>query len=138
VEGYWIPERGRVAEVVTTAITDNDSGLNVLQSGRLDLTYASNLLADEGRMSRLTANGFVATESAALNAHAIFLRITRGELADVRVRQALNHAIAGAEAGRVTSVRGLMIQAFRAERAPTPPLVRLPLSREGVAGLDRS
>ncbi len=34
----------------------------------------------------------------------------------------------------------LMIQAFRAERAPTPlpPPVRLPLSREGVARLDRS
>lgn len=91
VPGYQIPDRGLVDTLNVTAVTDATSLLNAFQSGEFDIVYGS--AADAELQQQLSDDGFVVTQRPALNTHAILLRITRGELTDPLVRQAMASAI---------------------------------------------
>jgi peptide/nickel transport system substrate-binding protein len=89
---YWDPDAAQVARLEVIGIGDNDTRLNALRSGQIDLMY---LKADQVAQGRsLTEGGELSFYSIpGPNAYGLYLNLTDPALADLRVRQALQHAI---------------------------------------------
>ncbi|MFE9328055.1 ABC transporter substrate-binding protein [Nocardia sp. NPDC052278] len=89
---YWNPDTAKAAHFVIKGIPDNTARLNALEAGQLDLTNAQPDLTSA--LSRLSGTGAVTVDWIRTQANSVvFLNISRGPLADPRVRRALNYVV---------------------------------------------
>lgn len=89
---YWDTDAAQVARLEVIGITDNDTRLNALRSGQIDVAYVK--LDQVEQAKRLAEGGeFRYYNFPTSNGYGAYLNLKNPALADVRVRQALNHAI---------------------------------------------
>src|SRR5207253_7042675 len=87
VGGYHDASNQKLGGLEVTVLPDDSTRLNALRSGQLDMTFLRPYQVDEAKAAKLNVIG---------NRGSIWyymgMNMTRGKFADVRVRQALNHA----------------------------------------------
>jgi peptide/nickel transport system substrate-binding protein len=88
VPGYYDPSNQRLGGIEISVLADDGTRLNALRSGQLDMTFLRPYQVDEAKATKLNVIG---------NRGSIWyyvgMNMNRGKFADVRVRQALNHAV---------------------------------------------
>jgi peptide/nickel transport system substrate-binding protein len=88
VPGYYDPANQKLGGIEITVLPDDTTRLNALRSGQLDMTFLRPYQVDEAKAAKLNLVG---------NRGAIWyymgMNMNRSKFSDVRVRQALNHAI---------------------------------------------
>lgn len=89
-EGYWDPEAQLAKTITLRGLTDDNARLNALRSGQIDLMVSK--LGQHPQSSNL-GSGFGFYSFPAAQLYAMPMNIDRPELADPRVRQALNFAV---------------------------------------------
>ena len=87
-DGYWDPDAARVARLELLLIPDETTRMNAVRSGQVDGTTISNLQIQQARRYGLKVQSGVGLEVLHIQ-----LNRTRAGFDDVRVRQAMNHAI---------------------------------------------
>jgi len=92
---YWDPTEPKIDELLFRVLSDRASASDALEAGEIQLAAFSAVpLADLGRISRLQGMKVYANGYEALTYQLIVeINHTRKELADLRVRQAIAHAI---------------------------------------------
>ena len=88
VAGYYDPSNQKLGGLEITVFTDDTTRLNALRSGQIDMTFIRPYQVDEAKAAKLNIVG---------NRGSIWyymgMNMTRGKFTDVRVRQAMNHAV---------------------------------------------
>jgi peptide/nickel transport system substrate-binding protein len=88
VAGYYDPANQKLGGIEVTVLPDDSTRLNALRSGQLDMTFIRPYQVDEAKAAKLNIVG---------NRGSIWyymgMNMTRGKFTDLRVRQALNHAV---------------------------------------------
>lgn len=97
-DDYWDPDAAAAARMEFTTITDSLQRLNALRSGSIDATI---LAAND--VAAAQQAGFVVDSQPILQFFHLQLNLSKPYLDDVRVRQAINHAI-----NREELVQGLL------------------------------
>jgi peptide/nickel transport system substrate-binding protein len=94
-EAYWDKDQPYLDEIVFQVLTDRAAAGNALEAGQIDLAAFSAVpLADLDRISKVPGLKVYANGYEALTYQLVVeINHTRKELSDVRVRQALAHAI---------------------------------------------
>lgn len=89
---YWGP-KPKLEKITMKVIPDNQTRVLALQRGELDLIYGKNMIdADSfGQLSK--DDKFVTIMSQPTSTRMLLMNTTSGALADLRVRQALEHSI---------------------------------------------
>lgn len=91
-DGHWDPEAGRLAQLEIVSMPQSATRMNAVRSGDLESIYVKQDQATEATaLGDGEAHEFTQYDS--LLHYALMLRNTRPALADVRVRQAIAHAI---------------------------------------------
>ncbi|WP_280490221.1 ABC transporter substrate-binding protein [Nocardia carnea] len=144
-EGYWDPTAQLAQKITITGMTDDNARLNALRSGQVDL-----ILSKVGQYPQASAlgAGFGYFAYPAAQKYTVQLNIDSPELADVRVRQALNFAVdrQGINASLLNNQctpSGQPISEEADGYLPTPPVdytydpdrARALLKEAGVSGL---
>ncbi len=88
VDNYWDREAVNVGRTVFLVSGDDNARLNAVQTGAADATFLRPQMVKPARQAGLNVHGRPSLSSYNLN-----LNTSRSEFGDVRVRQALNHAI---------------------------------------------
>lgn len=89
-EGYWDPEAQLAKTITLRGLTDDNARLNALRSGQIDLMVSK--LGQHPQSSNL-GSGFGFYSFPAAQLYTMAMNIDRPEIADPRVRQALNFAV---------------------------------------------
>jgi peptide/nickel transport system substrate-binding protein len=88
VPGYHDPANQKLGGLEVVALTDDTTRLNALRSGQLDMTFIRPYQVEEAKAAKLNIVG---------NRGSIWyyvgMNMNRSKFGDVRVRQALNHAV---------------------------------------------
>jgi peptide/nickel transport system substrate-binding protein len=94
-ENYWVPDEPKIGEIVFKVLADRDSAGAALESGEIQLAAFSAVpLADLDRISKVQGLKIYSSGYEDLTYQMIIeINHTRKELADLRVRQAIAHAI---------------------------------------------
>jgi peptide/nickel transport system substrate-binding protein len=87
-EDYWNPSDAGVARLELLLIPDETTRLNAVRSGQAEGATIGNLQIDQARLSGLQVQTGVGLEVSHIQ-----LNRTRSHFGDLRVRQAMNHAI---------------------------------------------
>ncbi|TDB95780.1 hypothetical protein E1266_12120 [Actinomadura sp. 7K534] len=87
-DGYWDPDAVKLAGFAIKSIPDAQTRINALQSGQVTMS-----LIDESQVRDAKSAGLRVSEEATVSAWTMFLNLTRGELKNEQVRQAISHAI---------------------------------------------
>lgn len=88
---YWLPGAGNLAELTVWFVADPQTALNGLQSGDYDVVWTS---ATPEQADGLAQTGGYTVEYKSLGGvDSLGLRITHQQLGDIKVRQAIAHAI---------------------------------------------
>lgn len=87
-DGYWDPDAVRVAGVEIRSVPNAQTRLNAVRSGQVSMAFI-----DENQVEEAEGAGLNVTTQANVSAWSIFLNLTRGDLDDARVRQAISMAI---------------------------------------------
>jgi peptide/nickel transport system substrate-binding protein len=87
-EEYWDPAAAGVRRLELLLVPDDVTRLNAVRSGQIDGATIGTLQIDQARISGLTVQTGVGLEVSHIQ-----LNRTRSHFGDVRVRQAMNHAI---------------------------------------------
>ncbi len=88
VKGYYDPSNQTLAGIEISVLNDDATRLNALRSGQLDMTFLRPYQVDEAKAARLNVVG-----SNGSIWYYMGMNMNRGKFSDVRVRQALNHAV---------------------------------------------
>ncbi len=91
-EKYW-GEKPAIRKIEVRVIPDNQTRILALEKGEIDLIYGKNMI-DAETMEKFSAmKGFKTILSEPVSTRMLLLNTTRGALQDVKVRQALQHAV---------------------------------------------
>ncbi|MFV0309905.1 MAG: ABC transporter substrate-binding protein [Desertimonas sp.] len=110
-EDYWDPAAVGAARMEFQTILDNAQRANALVSGQVDAT-----MLDPTEVERVADSGFIVDSSTNYQFFHLQLNRSRPGLSDVRVRQALNHAI-----DREAIVEALLLGLGEPGQQPFPP-----------------
>mgnify|MGYP002621935880 CR=1 FL=1 len=92
-DGYWDPEgKAPAARLVIKGIADNAARINALRAGQLDFANAQPDQANDLKSLESDPNFRVLWEHTQATV-TVYLNVSRGPLADPRVRRALNYAV---------------------------------------------
>ncbi len=88
VSGYYDPAGQKLGGIDIAILPDDATRLNALRSGQIDMTFLRPYQVDEAKAAKLNVVG-----SNGSIWYFMGLNMNRGRFGDVRVRQALNHAV---------------------------------------------
>ena len=88
VAGYYDPSNQKLGGIEISILPDDATRLNALRSGQLDMTFLRPYQVEEAKGAKLNVVG-----SNGSIWYYMGMNMTRSKFGDVRVRQALNHAV---------------------------------------------
>ena len=88
VAGYYDPANQKLGGIEVSILPDDATRLNALRSGQLDMTFLRPYQVEEAKGAKLNVVG-----SNGSIWYYMGMNMTRSKFGDVRVRQALNHAV---------------------------------------------
>lgn len=107
---YWDPDAAAAARMEFTSITDSQQRLNALRTNSIDAT-----ILDAANVAAAESAGLVVDSAPVLQFYHLQLNLSAEYLDDVRVRQAINHAV-----NRADLVSGLLFDLGEPAVQPFP------------------
>lgn len=89
---YW-GEKPKIEKVIVKVIPDNQTRVLALKNGEIDLIYGANMIDAETVEQFKNTSGFKVHMSNPVSSRILMLNTANGVLKDIKVRQALSHAI---------------------------------------------